>query len=263
MKPLASLAAGAALLFACVPSFAVGSLADVSLVDRNTGHTLRPYYSDGHWYVAGRPGNPYEIRVRNGSGTDLLGVISVDGVNVITGETASPSQSGYVVPAGTALPVRGWRKDMTRVAAFVFTRIDDSYAARTGRPDNVGVIGVALFRRKPEPPPIAMEEESRRFSAQSGNASRDSASGAAAPSASRGAEAAAPVEKSLGTGHGRSESAHARYATFERESDTPTEVITIYYDSRENLVARGIIPPARTPAPHPFPNGFVPDPPNS
>ncbi|MFO1320730.1 MAG: hypothetical protein U1F52_14030 [Burkholderiales bacterium] len=260
----ASLATGAALLVAATSCFAVGSLADVTLLDRSTGRSLTPHYSDGHWYVAGRPGAAYEIRVRNVSGADLLGVVSVDGVNVITGETAATPQSGYVVPAGTTLPVSGWRKDMTRIAAFVFTSHDNAYATRTGRPDNVGVIGVALFRRKVEAPPIAVEEESWRGSPRSGNASQDAASGAApAASARRRAEAAPMEQKSLGTGHGRSETNHARYALFERESDAPNEVITIYYDSRENLVERGILPPARPPAPQPFPNGFVPDPPNS
>ena len=40
---------------------------------------------------------------------------------------------------------------MQRIAAFYFTELENSYAARTGRPDNVGVIGVAVFRKKPEP----------------------------------------------------------------------------------------------------------------
>ena len=47
-------------------------------------------------------------------------------------------------------------------------------------------------------------------------------------------------------------------------SDEPDEVIRIYYDSRKNLVARGIIPRPHDRVadrlPEPFPNGFVPDP---
>ena len=52
---------------------------------------------DGTRYVVGKPGNEYAIRVRNASGERALAVMSVDGVNVITGDTASPSQSGYVL----------------------------------------------------------------------------------------------------------------------------------------------------------------------
>ncbi len=72
----------------------------------------------------------------------------MDGVNVITGKTASPSQSGYVLDPWGLVDIDGWRKSMDQVAAFYFTALPDSYAARTGRPDNVGVIGVALFRER-------------------------------------------------------------------------------------------------------------------
>jgi hypothetical protein len=50
---------------------------------------------------------------------------------------------------------------------------------------------------------------------------------------------------------------------FERSSSRPAETIAIYYDSRANLVAQGIIPGQdllRPPLPNPFPAGFVPDP---
>jgi hypothetical protein len=63
----------------------------------------------------------------------------------------------------------------------------------------------------------------------------------------------------LGTGHGRSESSHVRYADFERESATPNELVTVRYDSRENLVAMGILREPRR-RPDPFPSAFVPDP---
>lgn len=269
---LRSLILAAALMSTAVPAFAVGSLADVTIYDRASGRILPTYYSDGRWYVAGRPGNEYEIRIRNQSGTDLLAVTSVDGVNVVTGETAAPSQSGYVLAPGDRLPIKGWRKDMSKVAAFYFTRLDDSYAARTGRPDNVGVIGVAVFKRKAEPP-MVFEEERKRSEAPMAGAAKDSAAGNsadAAPSAAPAQPSAraqgAPMEKaekSLGTGHGRIQTSQVRYTSFERESESPNEVIAIWYDSHANLVARGVIPaPAPMPRdPQPFPANFVPDPP--
>jgi len=250
--------------FTAAPAFAVGGLADITIVERATGRTLPLYQSDGRWYVAGRPGSNYEIRIRNQAGTDLLAVTSVDGVNVVSGETAAVSQSGYVLSPGALLPIRGWRKDMARVAAFTFTSLDDSYAARTGRPDHVGVIGVAVFRPKPEPQPAPILED--RLSGLPSGAARDSERSRSSANAQGAAPAspraeAAPMEKSLGTGHGRIESAPVRYTSFERESAAPNEVISIWYDSRANLVARGVIPPAPERDPRPFPAGFVPDPP--
>jgi hypothetical protein len=240
------------LFFFCLfptvaPALAAGSLADVQIYDRASGRTLPIYESGGRWFVAGKPGNEYQVTVRNRAGADLLVVASVDGVNVVTGETAAASQSGYVIERGRTLPIRGWRKSLEKVAAFYFTDLGDSYAARTGRPENVGVIGVALFKRKPEP---VLELEQRQYRGEPG-AAADGAARSAAPRA---------AEKSIGTGHGRSEASQARYVAFERESDTPNEVVVIHYDTYANLVARGVIPQS-PPWPSPFPGGFVPDPP--
>jgi len=242
-------------------AFAIGGLADVTVYDRSSGQVLPVYTADGQRYIAGRPGNEYELRIRNNTGEDILAVVSVDGVNVVTGETAATSQGGYVIGAWRSLSIAGWRKSLTHVATFYFTDHSDAYATRTGRPDDVGVIGVAVFKRKPLPP-VEIQQAPRaqrrsrdevREPAQSSNADAAGAPSSAPPPA-------AAAEKSIGTGHGRSESSHARYVEFERESDTPNEVIAIRYDTRANLVARGVIrAPAREP--NPFPAHFVADPP--
>jgi hypothetical protein len=253
------------------PAAAVGGLADLSIYDRNEGRTLPVHWHEGRAYVIGRPGNEYQLNVRNRQGEDLLAVLSVDGVNVITGQTATVQQSGYVLAPGRALEVRGWRKDLSRTAAFYFTSLGDSYAARTGRPDNVGAIGVALFRRKPPEPvrysriaPAQPQAELSRKHASGAGAAADEAAPRAAE-AERGVASAAP----LGTGHGRHETSYARKVGFERATAEPAEMVIVYYDSCSNLIARGIISRGAAPcdarhhprpAPHPFP-GFVADPP--
>ena len=237
-------------------AWAVGGLAEVAVFDRSEGRRLPVYWHEGRAWVVGKPGNEYQIAVKNRRGEDLLAVMSVDGINVVTGETASPQQSGYVLAPWRALDVKGWRKNLERTAAFYFTKLPDSYAARTGRPEHVGVIGVALFQRRRSEPPLDIAPLSRRAAPQAADA--ESASGGArAEIQSRPAER----DAKLGTGHGRSEPSHARYADFERASSTPAETIALYYDSYRNLVARGVIrgPRPFDPAPRPFP-GFVPDP---
>ena len=139
----------------CTPALAHGRLGDISVYDRAEGRWLQVYRHEGRAYVVGKPGHEYRIRVTNRSGEDLLAVVSVDGVNAITGQTARPSQSGYVLSPRDSLDISGWRKSLSETAAFYFTSLPDSYAARTGRPEDVGVIGVALFRRKQAPPPPA------------------------------------------------------------------------------------------------------------
>ena len=143
------LAAWALTLAASAAANALGSLARVSVVDRDSGVTLPTYYSRGEYWVAGDPGARYAIEVRNCAGGRLLAVTSVDGVNVLSGETAGWNQSGYVFDPGERYQITGWRKSNAEVAAFTFTDSRDSYAERTGRPANVGVIGIALFREQP------------------------------------------------------------------------------------------------------------------
>lgn len=244
-------------------SHAVGSLASLEVFDRTANLRLPVHWHAGSAWVVGVPGNEYTVSVRSRQGADVLAVVSVDGVNVVSGETAHPRQTGYVISPYRTLDIKGWRKNMAETAAFYFTSLGDSYAARTGRPEDVGVIGVALFRRKPaDPPPVSRlaPAEKQRDEARGPAAGTGAANDAARASAetARRYAPAAPI----GTGHGRREESHARHVGFERASSEPAEIITLRYDSRANLVAMGVI---REPAhavprpPRPFP-GFVPDP---
>jgi len=146
---------GAAVALALsTQALAVGSLADVNVFDRRENRRLPVVWHEGRAYVVGKPGNEYQVTVRNRQGAEVLAVMSVDGVNVVTGETAHPLQSGYVLGPWGGVDIKGWRKNLSRTAAFYFIELADSYAARTGRPEHVGVIGVALYRRKAEPPQV-------------------------------------------------------------------------------------------------------------
>ena len=236
----------------------------VEIIDRTDGRVLPIYSHEGRRYVIGKPGNEYGIRVRNSGNERTLAVMSVDGVNVISGDTASASQTGYVLGPQSSFEISGWRTSMSRTAAFYFTALPNSYAARTGRPDNVGVIGVAVFRERPR----VVQQFGGKLERQ--DAARDEADRAApaSPSARAQADSGAMAEKKsqLGTGYGRSESSYAQYTDFQRASDSPSETIAIYYDSYDNLLAQGVpvapAPIARS-RPEPFPDGgrFTPPPP--
>jgi hypothetical protein len=285
MKSLLAAAAVAALSLSAAAH--AGELVDVSVIDRDTGATLPTHRHHGKLYIAGTPGHRYAVRLCNRTGARVLTVLSVDGVNAITGQTANPGQSGYVLDAWGTTEVDGWRKNMSEIARFNFTALDNSYAARTGRPANVGVIGVAVFREKapmwreyddaissnePAPPPATADAEAGAAQSAASAPARaaDAAKSAAAPAgamrdqrALAGARQAPRPEESLGTGHGARASSYASYTAFERASASPDEVDSIWYDSWRNLVARGVIPQPRPIAvePQPFPNsGFVPDP---
>ncbi len=130
------------------PAIVPAGLVQVEVFDRTDSTVLPVYARDARRYIVGTPGHEYAVRIRNRTGARVLVVTSVDGVNVISGDTASPSQRGYVLDPWGSVEIIGWRKSLERTAAFYFTEHQNSYAARTGRPDNVGVIGVAAFREK-------------------------------------------------------------------------------------------------------------------
>ncbi len=245
---------------------AASALLEVEVVARGDGRVLPSWRHDGRLWVAGNPGEAYAVRMVNRSGGRLLAVLSVDGVNAVSGETAAARQSGYVLSGGQSAEVRGWRKSLDEVAQFTFTRLSDSYAARTGRPDNVGVIGVAVFREAPVPEVWRQDAPAvgRAKRAAPAGATANESAGAPAPGQSSDAMARMPAESErLGTGHGAREHDPTRYTEFRRASSGPAETVVIYYDSYQNLLARGIVPREprySAPRPEPFPGRFVPDP---
>ena len=85
---------------------------------------------------------------------------------------------------------------------------------------------------------------------------------AAAPAGADAARAERDrADPQLGTGHGERESSPAQVVDFRRASSRPDETIVIYYDSRRNLVAQGVIPTRPRFAeryPRPFPDDLVP-----
>lgn len=237
----------ALFLVLAAPALAAAPRVDLAVVDRDSGQWIAPMRHRGQQWIEGEPGRPYAVRLTNTTDRRVLVVLSVDGINAITGETAAVSQTGYVLEPWQSTQVDGWRKSMQQVAHFVFTDLPDSYAARTGRADNVGVIGLAVFeetyRRSPYPPSIAGAAKAR----------------AEAPAAADEARA-----QSIGTGHGTREWSPVQHTPFIRASRTPVEIVELRYDAHDALVARGVIPRPRPLAhdrPRAFPGGFVPDPP--
>jgi hypothetical protein len=245
------------------------SIVDVDIVDRDTGQWLPETPHRGDTWVAGTPGHRYAVRLTNTTGQRVLVVLSVDGVNAVTGQTANPQQAGYVLAPWQSTEIAGWRKSLDDVAQFVFTDLPDSYAARTGRPRNVGVVGVAVFR---EARPVAYEQPPYYEREYDRGARDESAAKSAAPAAqpqsqagNATAESDAMQRQRLGTGHGQREWSQVRQTDFVRATRVPAQVSELRYDVTETLVAMGVLPRPypywRHDAPRAFPDGFVADPP--
>ena len=251
------------------------SAVTIDVYDRTQGETLAIHPLDSQRYVVGTPGHEYAIRIRNETSRRILAVTSVDGVNVVTGETAAPEQSGYVIEAGGSVEIAGWRRSLERTSAFYFTDLGDSYAARTGRPRNVGVIGVAVFHEVLRPMISSFLRDKVLAHENEGDprvrAERADAAAPAAPAQDAAGEtgrlaASEPrqmLSNKLGTGFGRDEASLVQRVRFERATSAPAESISIQYDRRDNLIAMGVLPRPRyaQKTPDPFPAmRFVPAP---
>lgn len=271
---------------------------EVSLtVESGYGGALPTYQHGGSVFVAGQMGERYNLRVRNNSGERVEAVVTVDGRDVVSGQLGNyKTQRGYVLePYGSVL-IEGYRQSLDHVAAFRFTDVGDSYSSRWGTPQHVGVIGVAVFKeyqprkiRRQPPAPIATRpyyepyygdyDAAGRSAGEAGPPPADAPAAKSAPApmgGSRRAEAANEYSPSpqLGTQYGETTYSSVREVTFERRHKRrPDVMMTVYYDSAENLRRRGVIvdpyfsPPPPPHDPRPFPatserhNQYAPPPP--
>lgn len=195
-------------------------------VEDDSGRGLPTFDHLSRRYVLGSIGSRYRIRVTNPTASRVEAVVSVDGLDVIDGLTASVGKRGYVVPAFGDVVIDGFRTSRDSVAAFRFSSVADSYAGRKDQDRNVGVIGVAIFRERAEPMPLEIPRPRPRRSATAPRAQgEDSASGA---------------RPGLGTEFGEEHESRVRMTTFTRDASQPVTMLQLRYDDRKGLVALGI-----------------------
>ena len=115
------------------------------------GRPTRSFWHDGENWVLGQLGERYTLRVLNHSGRNIEAVISVDGRDVVDGQPGDLQKRGYLVPAYGSVDIDGWRISREQAAAFRFSGVGNSYAARMGSGREVGVIGVAVFEQRTPP----------------------------------------------------------------------------------------------------------------
>ena len=92
------------------------------------GKPVKKYNHQSKVYIEGRSGTEYSLRLRNNSFDRVLAIISVDGVNVITGQVASENDTGYIIDPNSSIDVSGFRKDKNTVGSFVFRGKNESYS---------------------------------------------------------------------------------------------------------------------------------------
>ena len=110
------------------------------------GKPVKQYTHQNNIYIEARAGTEYTIKVKNDAYQRKLAVITVDGLNVITGKPQVDGiGQGYIVGSRDAITIRGFRQDMETVGAFKFCKKSGAYCNEQGLKGNNGVIGVRIY----------------------------------------------------------------------------------------------------------------------
>jgi hypothetical protein len=119
----------------------------------------------GRFYLEARPGARYAVRLANRTAERLGVAVTVDGLNVISGERTIPKnrisrwthegrpepEPGrmYILDPSDETVIRGWRSSLQDVRQFTFVDERASYASRSGKANSrMGWIEVAVYRER-------------------------------------------------------------------------------------------------------------------
>lgn len=224
---------------------------------------IRVYTHENKNYVEGRKGSEFSIRIKNPYGKKILAIPSVDGLSTLSGEPASSDSSGYVIQPYGEITIPGWKLDNSEVAKFEFSDSSKSYAATSDNADtsNVGVIGVMFVEEKYKPvltTGVWYNSISDKFTKgirgvgpSFGSTEINYLSASPFQLCASGSVATPEPEEKLGTGFGKASEFRTREVDFERGDILST--ISIFYDSKQNLIKKGVIPLKEEKEPNPFP----------
>jgi hypothetical protein len=219
-----------------------GSLVGVSVEIDGRGVPLYPS-PDGadRSYVEARAGASYAVNLANRTGDRLGVLLTVDGLNAISGERDAGRGRLYVLGPWERMTVRGWRTSLSDVRRFNFVDERASYAARSGKANGrMGWIETAVFReRRRYVARPWLEEPTGPPATVMPDADAPAAKAEGAPSAS--ARAYEGGRSYPGTGWGPATEDHAVVVSFEPEA-APAERVTLRYEYRTALLALGVLP---------------------
>jgi hypothetical protein len=205
----------------------------------------------GRYYVEARKGCRYAVSVANRTAERVGVVLTVDGLNAISGERDEGRGRMYVLDPWQSTTVRGWRTSLQEVRQFTFVDERASYAARSSKAnEKMGWIEVAAYRERrpyvrwaprrerPESPePIESKDGDARGNTAPAERSAHDGAAAAAPAPSAEAQA----RSYPGTGWGERTHDPVVLVSFDPETE-PGERVTLRYEYRPALVALGVLP---------------------
>lgn len=113
------------------------------------GNRCKQYQFQGNTFIQANEGSEYVIELKNNYYKRILSVCSVDGLNVLSGKSASDTDTGYIVNSHSSEKIKGFRfsDDEWALFKFGFKLNGKTYAQskKDGSEKNCGVIGVKFF----------------------------------------------------------------------------------------------------------------------
>lgn len=236
-----------------------GSLVSVSVEVNGQPSSLYPAPDrSGRFYLEARRRGRYAVTLANRSGERLGVVLTVDGLNVISGERDLGRGRMYVLDPWQSSTVQGWRTSLNEVRRFTFVDERTSYAARSGKAnEKMGWIEVAVFReRRPyvrevprvqapaEPLPVEPLEggaPGARAPLPDAEAEREAPAAQRDSDEARAKTSAGAARSYPGTGWGQKTEDHVVLVSFDPEP-SPSQRVTLRYEYRPALVALGVLP---------------------
>ena len=255
---VAVLMAGAALFAASARGQEVleapGTLVGLSVQVEGRAASLYPAADgSGRYYLEARAGSRYALTLANRTGERVGVVLTVDGLNAISGERDAARGRMYVLDPWQSTSVQGWRTSLQDVRQFTF--IDERAPTPRGpaRPTRrwagsrwpstaSAARTCARSPRRPRSRPGPTRSKSRTGTAHEPR--HPPLRPRLRPRTRRGAPRRAEGKARSFPGTGWGDRAHdpVVLVSFDPES-APCERVTLRYEYRSALVALGILPP--------------------
>ena len=122
---------------------------NVSMHVQVNGRACKEYTHKGMSFIEARHGTNYTVKIKNDNPYRVMAVLSVDGLDVVTGKPAEETNTGYIIDAYSSLDVKGYRISDDNSASFIFTSKGKSYVQQAkSNATNAGVIGLRTFKEK-------------------------------------------------------------------------------------------------------------------
>lgn len=193
------------------------------------GEARREYVHRGSTYIEAIRGREFTIRLRNPTAQRVAVALSVDGLNTIDAKHSDAwGASKWVLEPYETAEISGWQVSDRAARAFFFTGERNSYGAKLGQTENLGIIEAVFYRERVP----RFSEFQKRDSLERGVEGREMP----APSA---AEAPRADDEYAATGMGRRTRHEVEEVAIDLER-SPIASVAIRYEFRPQLVKLGV-----------------------